>query len=635
MSVHLTLGTAGHIDHGKTTLLKALTGIDADRLKEAKERGITIDIGFAHWVDPPYTLGFVDVPGHERFVKNMLAGTGGIDGILLVIAADEGIMPQTREHFDIARLLGVRAGAVVLTKTDLADPDLLEVVEVEVAEMLAGSFLDGAPVIRFSAVTGEGLDTLKTVLRDLADSKTADREERIPRLFIDRVFTLKGFGTVVTGTVRGGPIRKNDTMVVSPAGTEAKVRNLQVHGAEEDVALPGQRAALNLSGVGHQAIERGVVLTTPSGLIPSTSILARVQLLPSFPRPVRSGVPVHFHLGSAEILARLRFLGQSALSPGEEGFARVLLESATPALPGDHFVFRQYSPLITMGGGTVLENHPEMLRRRNSLVLREQLGALGTSGETGLLRHLLGNAVGGGLALGELAALTGLPVEPLAARLAAAPPDACFVSCTADNTFWALSRSIDEAGAEIRDSLARHFEKNPYAPAIRKDEVLGRFRRLREPLVRHVLDRLAQAGHLRADDERLTLPGRPEDLARRHSAFLEALDQFLRDAGPTGVDRESLEPVLTRWEPAAPGALLDYALQTERVIRVHDGFYLHPAILDAFVSTLRANFSRETVFDAATVRDLVGLSRKPVIDLLEFLDRRGVTLRIGNGRRLK
>lgn len=635
MSVHLTLGTAGHIDHGKTTLLKALTGIDADRLKEEKERGITIDIGFAHWVDPPYTIGFVDVPGHERFVKNMLAGTGGIDGILLVIAADEGIMPQTREHFDIARLLGVRSGAVVLTKIDLADPDLLEVVEVEVAELIAGSFLDGAPVIRFSAVTGEGLETLKAVLRNLADSKAGYREERIPRLFIDRVFTLKGFGTVVTGTVRGGPIRRNDPVAVSPTGAEAKVRNLQVHGSDAEAALPGQRAALNLSGVGHQAIERGMVLTSPSGLVPSTSLLARVQLLPSFPRPVRSGTPVHFHLGSAEILARLRFLGQNTLSPGEAGFARVLPESATAALPGDHFVFRQYSPLVTMGGGTVLENHPEWLRRRNSLVLREQLAALGTASETELLRHLLGSAVGGGLGLGELKALTGLPGGPLITRLTGAPPDAGFVSCAPDNSFWALSRNVDAAGVEIRDGLAAHFEKNPYAPSIRKDEILGRFRKLREPLVRHVLGQLARAGLIQADDERLTFPGRPEELARRHSAFLDALDRALRDAGPTGIDREGLEPVLTRWEPAAPGALLDYALLTERVVRVHDGFYIHPAVLDSFVSTLRGNFSRETVFDAATVRDLVGLSRKPVIDLLEYLDRRGVTLRIGNGRRLK
>lgn len=635
MSVHLTLGTAGHIDHGKTTLLKALTGIDADRLKEEKERGITIDIGFAHWVDPPYTLGFVDVPGHERFVKNMLAGTGGIDGILLVIAADEGIMPQTREHFDIARLLGVRTGAVVLTKIDLADPDLLEVVEVEVAELIAGSFLEGAPVIRFSAVTGEGLDTLRAVLRNLADSKAANREERIPRLFIDRVVPPDGAPAHRSGDHGAEAPQGENPVAVSPSGTEAKVRNLQVHGADAEEALPGQRAALNLSGVGHQTIERGMVLTTPSGLIPSTSLLARVQLLPSFPRPVRSGTPVHFHLGSAEILARLRFLGQNSLSPGESGFARVLLESATAALPGDHFVFRQYSPLITMGGGTVLENHPELLRRRNSLVLREQLAILGTANETDLLRHLLGSAVGGGLGLGELTALTGLPGGPLVTRLAAAPPDAGIVSCAPDSTFWALARNVEAAGVEIRDSLAAYFEKNPYAPAIRKDEILGRYRKLREPLVRHVLDRLARSGLIQADDERLTFPGRPEELARRHAAFLDALDKALRDAGPTGVDREGLEPVLTRWEPVAPGALLDYALQTERVVRVHDGFYIHPAVLDSFVSTLRGNFSRETVFDAATVRDLVGLSRKPVIDLLEYLDRRGVTLRIGNGRRLK
>jgi len=355
------IGTAGHIDHGKTALVKALTGIDADRLEEEKRRGITIDIGFAHLelVLPDgetLRLGFVDVPGHERFVRNMLAGVGGIDVVLLVIAADESIKPQTREHFDICRLLSVRRGIAVLTKSDLVDRETLDVVRMETEEFLRNSFLDPAhsPIVAVSALTGAGLDDLRDALVKVAAEIPAKDSTALARLPIDRVFTMKGFGAVVTGTLVSGTIRKEEELEVFPAGQRVRVRGVQVHGQPAEEAVAGQRTALNLAGVSTQAMARGMVLAPPSTFHPSSRIDVSLALLSSA-RPLKDRARVHLHAYTFETIATVSLYGKKQLSPGETAFAHLRLAEPTLLLPADRFIIRQFSPVTTIGGGVVLD----------------------------------------------------------------------------------------------------------------------------------------------------------------------------------------------------------------------------------------------------------------------------------------
>jgi selenocysteine-specific elongation factor len=355
------VGTAGHIDHGKSALVRALTGTDPDRLEEEKRRGITIDIGFANLdlagtSGEPVRIGFVDVPGHERFVRNMLAGIGGIDLVLLVISAEESIKPQTREHFDITRLLSVRRGITVLTKSDLVDPETLEVVRMEVAEYLKGSFLDPAnsPIVAVSSKTGEGLDELRRELARMAAEVPAKDSSAAFRLPIDRVFSMKGFGTVITGTLIAGSARKEQDVEVHPAGKRLRVRSVQVHGEAAEKAVAGQRTALNLAGVETSELARGMMLTEPGLFQPTTRVSVRLDLLPSA-KPLRDGARVHFHAFTAETVADVTLLEGKVLKPGESGYARLKLDDALLLLPGDRFIVRQFSPVITIGGGQVLD----------------------------------------------------------------------------------------------------------------------------------------------------------------------------------------------------------------------------------------------------------------------------------------
>ena len=367
------VGTAGHIDHGKTALVKALTGIDADRLEEEKRRGITIDIGFAHFELPApdgsrIRLGFVDVPGHERFVRNMLAGVGGIDLVLLVIAADEGIKPQTREHFDICRLLAIRRGITVLTKSDAVDAETLEVVRLEVEDYVRGSFLDPAqsPIVAVSSLTGAGLDELKSALAKVASEVAAKNSAALARLPIDRVFTMKGFGTVVTGTLVAGTIRKEEELEVFPAGKQrVRVRGVQVHGSPAEAAVAGQRTALNLNlaGVSTEDLARGMTLATADTFHSTSRVDALLSLLPSA-KPFKDGARVHFHAYTTETIAEARLYGTNQLKPGEEAYAQLRFAEPMLLLPGDRFIVRQFSPVVTIGGGVVLDASPATRKQR-------------------------------------------------------------------------------------------------------------------------------------------------------------------------------------------------------------------------------------------------------------------------------
>src|ERR1022692_1912278 len=367
---NIIVGTAGHIDHGKTALVRALTGIDADRLEEEKRRGITIDIGFAHFELPApdgsrIRLGFVDVPGHERFVRNMLAGVGGIDLVLLVIAADEGIKPQTREHFAICRLLAIRRGITVLTKSDAVDAETLAVVRLEVETFVRGSFLDPAqsPIVAVSSLTGAGLDELKSALAQVASEVAAKNSAALARLPIDRVFTLKGFGTVVTGTLVAGTVRKEDDLEVLPAAKRVRVRGVQVHGSPAEAAVAGQRTALNLAGVTTEELARGMTLVAADTFHSTSRVDALLSLLPSA-KPFKDGARVHFHAYTTESIAEARLYGTKQLKPGDDAYAQLRFAEPMLLLPGDRFIVRQFSPVVTIGGGVVLDASPTTRKHR-------------------------------------------------------------------------------------------------------------------------------------------------------------------------------------------------------------------------------------------------------------------------------
>src|SRR5216110_3562596 len=362
---HVVVGTAGHIDHGKTSLVKALTGIDTDRLPEEKARGITIDLGFAFLEEPDgLTIEIVDVPGHERFVKNMLAGVGGIDLAMLVIAADEGVMPQTREHLAICSLLHIKTGLIALTKIDLVEPDWLELVKDDVRGAVRETFLEDAPILPVSAKTGEGLAELRAAVRGLAAGVPPRGTDQLPRLPIDRVFTVKGFGTVVTGTLRGGRLAVDDRVQVYPGGVETKIRGLQTHGHPVTEAFAGQRTAVNLQGVERAAVERGDVVGLAGTLVPTVLVDGTLELLGDAPRAIKSRTRVRFHVGTREIMARVLLLDTPELEPGRMASARFRLEAPLVALPGDRFVVRSYSPIVTIGGGTILDVDPPRFKRK-------------------------------------------------------------------------------------------------------------------------------------------------------------------------------------------------------------------------------------------------------------------------------
>ncbi|MFZ0801531.1 MAG: selenocysteine-specific translation elongation factor, partial [Terriglobales bacterium] len=406
------VGTAGHIDHGKTALVKALTGIDADRLEEEKRRGITIDIGFAHLELPTpggetLRLGFVDVPGHERFVRNMLAGIGGIDLVLLVIAADESIKPQTREHFDICRLLSVRRGITVLTKSDLVDPETLDVVRLEVEDFLRGTFLDPslAPIVPVSSLTGAGMGDLKHALVRVASEVPARDSTSLARLPIDRVFSIKGFGTVVTGTLISGAIHKEADLEVFPKGKAVRVRGIQVHGASSDEARAGQRTALNLAGATTQELARGMTLAPPATFHATLRVDVQLSLLASA-KPLKDRARVHFHSYTSETIATVVLYGKKQVAPGETALAQLRLSDSTLLLPADRFILRKFSPVITIGGGVVLENAPPA-KVRDVPAYVTHLSLLAKESGLDAVQARVAFAGGRGLSVAEAVARTG------------------------------------------------------------------------------------------------------------------------------------------------------------------------------------------------------------------------------------
>jgi len=614
------VGTAGHIDHGKTALVRRLTGVDTDRLKEEKERGISIDLGFAPLVTPAgRRVGIVDVPGHERFVRNMLAGIGGIDAVLLVIAADEGVMPQTREHFAIVKLLEVPRGLIVLTKVDLVDdPAWLSEVEVDVRALVEGSFLEEAPILRVSSTTGAGIPELLAALDRLLDEEPSRPVSDAARLPIDRVFTVEGFGTVVTGTLWRGRVATGDTVAIEPAGLSARVRNVQVHGVSVDAAMAGQRTALALHGLARDDLARGDWVLAPGSLLPSTLISARVDLLPDMPKPLLSRTRVRVHLGAGEALARIVLLEGESLEPGASALAQLRLESPLVAARGDRFVLRSYSPMRTLGGGSVLE--PQAEKRKRGVVE-------GLDVEDADERVVLALRKSGPVPVAPTDLAHSLEVAAIDVSSLVAGGEAILLP---DGRL--LSRDGLEAARErIRDECAVYGKSYPLRWGPARSELKARVARFVEgPVFELALSSLLEEGVMIPRQDRVNeAPGR--ELVGKHREAADKLLGALAAAGLGVPELAALTPQL-RLPPAEVQELIGRLLADGDLVRLDADFVWPRTAWEKAVAFVRAHFARSPELSVADVKEGLGLSRKWAVPLLEALDRERVTRREGNVR---
>jgi selenocysteine-specific elongation factor len=614
---NIIVGTAGHIDHGKTALVKALTGIDADRLEEEKRRGITIDLGFAHLeLTPALRLGFVDVPGHERFIKNMLAGVGGIDLLLFVIAADESIKPQTREHFDICRLLGIRRGIIALTKADLVDEDILGLVRLEVEEMVAGSFLEGAPIVPVSSVTAAGLDDLRRELALVAAGVGEKNAAGYFRLPIDRVFSVKGFGTVATGTLISGSVAKEQEVEVYPAGRRLRVRGVQVHGSAAGRAVAGQRTAVNLADIEPAELARGDVLSEPGRFHAVKQLDCRLHLLPSA-KPLKHRAPVHFHSGTAEIEAEVRLLeGTAAMRPGTSAYARLILRRPALLLPGDAFIIRMFSPVVTIGGGVVVDTGARRYRRGDDVKAR--LETL-FGGDAAARVALLVREAPFGMGMADLVARTGMSQREIAAAAAKAP-----LTGIAQPQAWYVDRAWMQAERERIVRTVREFhQKTPLLPGVARQELRGG-----APVF--VLDALlADAKEIIAEGELVRSRGHKLVLKEDEEQARGKIERAFEEAG---LAVPAMAEVLAKSgvESARARSLLQILLREKRLVRIGEDLVFHQTAI-VQLRELLARHKGER-FRVPEFKEWTGISRKYAIPLLEFLDREKITRREGDER---
>jgi selenocysteine-specific elongation factor len=627
---YVIAGTAGHIDHGKSALVKALTGTDPDRLKEEKLRGITIDLGFAHLKMGELQIGFVDVPGHEKFVKNMLAGVGGIDFVLLVVAADESIMPQTREHFDICRLLGIQAGIIVITKKDLVEPDLVEVVREEVRDMVRGSFLEGAPAVAVSSKTGDGMEELRHALHDLATAvpyRSLDRKFRLP---IDRVFSVRGFGTVVTGTLTSGKLLKDSEVELIPASITARVRGIQVYGQASEVAVAGQRTAVNLQGVDLEQIERGMVLTDPRMFAATRIVDVKLNLLPGA-RPLKNLLKVRFHQGTSEILARVALLGRETLEPGASAYAQLRLEAPAFCLHGDAFIIRQFSPAVTVGGGKILNPQPVKHKStdRTAIAFLETVDR-GAPAE--VLQVMLTMQTRRAVNSRELNSLFGMPeaeLKSLCASLSEAKKVILVPAAVPVLLLPEIAKSLEK---ETLALVAEFHEQNPLQKGLSREELRERvYGDLPLEVFRFMLDQLAQKKKISLQEEVVSIFGREVQLSAQEETTRGKIEAVFRQAG--------LQPPMISELAAAVGEdaekvrrIYFWMLKQKILIKVSEELTWHRLALEEIKNKIRSTFKAGDAFGVADFKELFGMTRKHAIPLLEYLDRERITRRQGNDR---
>ena len=628
-SKSIIVGTAGHIDHGKSALVEALTGTHPDRLEEEKRRGITIDLGFAFLEEDRVRFGFVDVPGHERFVSNMLAGAAGLDLVLLVVAADESIKPQTREHFDICRLLGVKRGVIALTKSDLVDIDTLGLVRLEVEEYLRGTFLENAPIVAVSAKTRAGLQELKKELHRVATEVRGKDAAHHFRLPIDRAFAIKGFGSVVTGTLISGGIASGDEVELLPQQKLLRVRGVQSGGKAVERALAGQRTAVNLAGIEHTALQRGMVLATPGKFRATRRIDTRLELLPSAPK-LKQRTRVHVHAGTSETIAEIFIFGQSELAPGQNALAQMRLYDQVLVLPGDRFIVRQFSPVTTIGGGTVLDAlaRRPMVRDTGRVAFLETL----ERGDRVEILAAMAERAPGGIGFQDLAARTAWrddEIRDVARKLTASGR----VKNVAEPLILIPAKAFEETRQKIAARVERFHKENSLLPGISREDLRSSLgRRVRAETFRAALEELAAQKKLELQGELVKRTGSSINLDPDETRAKEQIEAAFAGAGLTV---PAVKEVLGTLPVEAQRAekILQMLLRDKNLVRITPELIFHR---DALAHLKQRLFTyKKTKGERISVpifKELTGISRKYAIPLLEYLDRERVTRRAGDER---
>lgn len=636
----IIVGTAGHIDHGKTALVKALTGVDADRLPEEKQRGITIDIGFAELDLGETRIGFVDVPGHERFVKNMLAGASGIDVVLLVVAADAGVMPQTREHFEICRLLEIKSGLIVLTKTDLVDEELLELVNLEVAELVENSFLENAPVVSVSARTGAGIEELKRHLNNLSAEIPKRANETIARLPVDRVFSVRGFGAVVTGTLISGEIAETQELELLPMAKKVRVRGLQTHNKSVASAHAGQRTAINLGGIEHAEMTRGMVLAESGVLRPTQIFDAEVEVLKDAKKKLKSRQRVRVHIGTVEALARVRILNETGeIERGERDLVQLRLEVPMVCIYNERFILRSYSPQITMAGGRVLDNDAPKHRRRDALVVRKYLSDLLEAGrrddKARIVKLYLETAAEHGLNFRDLQAKTGWRDEILRKAIAENVEKKSVVEA---EKFFIARTPFDNLKTRTLAEIENFHRRESLAKGILRETLREKiFARLPPENFRAVLESLRADGRIASEKDTVRAAAHQLELSGEEEILREKLGKIYRTAR---LEAPKLEDALadsikgTKLNKEHARKVFRLFLNSGEIVKITDEFYCARSEIEALIVKLKAfaETSADRLIDVPKFKDIAGISRKYAIPLLEYFDREKITRRAGDQR---
>lgn len=627
---NVIIGTAGHIDHGKTTLIKALTGRNTDRWEEEQRRGITIDLGFTYFDLPGGDrAGIIDVPGHEKFINNMVAGVVGMDLVLLVVAADEGIMPQTREHVDILHLLGIEKSIIVLNKCDLVDEEWLELVEEEIKEELAGTFLEKAPVVKVSAATGEGLPALVELIGRMTSDELVQKDiHTIPRLPIDRAFSLSGFGTVITGTLVSGMIRKEDTLEMYPIGKESKIRSIQVHGEDRSACYAGQRVAINLSNIKKKEIQRGCVLASPGSMKTADLLDVRLNVLESSMRVLTNHSRLHFFTGTSEILCRAVLLDKDEIGPGESGLVQLRLEESIAVRRGDKFIVRFYSPMETIGGGVILEPNPAIKKRFREDAIEELKRKESGSSADVIELHVKGHRETM-ITVSELARLTALSVEEVIEDVGELEEQKKVLTFAMrkDTYVWHVE-AADEAAKVIWGALSSYEKKYPYRSGMKKAEVQAAyFSKMKPNVFDRMIEMMTEGGQMKKTDEYLCTADyeirRDETYNTVSGILLDTFEKsrfdFMRysEINCKGVSQEIQDDIL------------NILLQEEKAVKVAEDMYTLKNYMEEAKKVILEKLAENPVITIAEVRDLFSTSRKSAKPILEYMDSIKVTKKTG------
>ena len=632
---NIILGTAGHIDHGKTSLVKALTGIETDRLKEEKERGITIELGFA-FLDLPggQHIGIVDMPGHEKFVKNMVAGSSGIDVVAMVIAADEGVMPQTREHMEICHLMGVEHGLVALTKTDMVDEDLLELALEDVKEFVVGTFLEDKPIIPVSSTTGQGLEEFSATLEDICRKLPERKFSSIFRLPVDRVFSMKGFGTVITGTLTSGSISVGDDIVVYPKKVTSKVRGIQVHSEGVENAGAGTRTAINFQGLDKDTVDRGDILSTPGTLMESFMLDARFHLLKSYPKPIKTRTRVRFHSGTSEILGYLVLIDREELPPGDEAFVQFRLEEPVCCIKDDRYVIRSYSPVRTIGGGSILNPVSRKHRTRDKNIIKG-LEDLLLEDDESTISFFLSLEGASGLSFSKLRVMTNIPDKKLVSTLQKMMARQEVILLDKEKQLYLHGPFIDDFKDKALQKIGQYHEKNPLKEGMPTQELKSKFQYIEDPKFFNLLfTKLAKDGQIVVDKNLVRLSEFKVALQVDQHAIKEKILSIYRSSGLTppffrticddnDIDKKNGADVL---------AIL---IDEKQIIKTKDDLYFDAGEIEKLENRLIDYLKENTSISTPEFKDMISVSRKFVIPLIEYFDSINLTIRVGDTRQLR